>query len=152
MYVYINFKGHFCCVTLLKFLWALCIKYILYSRVCVCVPAAVFPVINKIDSQSVARWVFKAIQLFFGIKCWSKITVANQSMTWRHKTEQDESQAEYFKFKVRNEQLQHTDINYKLQLELLHFVFSCAYVKIKTGTLVSSQMENNMSLKQSPRL
>lgn len=120
--------------------------------VCVCVPAAVFPVINKIDSQSVARWVFKAIQLFFGIKCWSKITVANQSMTWRHKTEQDESQAEYFKFKVRNDQLQHTDINYKLQLEPLHFGFSCAYVKIKTGTLVSSQMENNMSLKQSPRL
>lgn len=120
--------------------------------VCVCVPAAVFPIINKIDSQSVARWVFKAIQLFFGIKCWSKITVANQSMTWRHKTEQDESQAEYFKFKVRNEQLQHTDINYKLQLELLHIVFSCAYVRIKTGTLVSSQMENNMSLKQSPRL
>lgn len=73
-------------------------------------------------------------------------------MTWRHKTEQDESQAEYFKFKVRNDQLQHTDMNYKLQLEPLHFGFSCAYVKIKTGTLVSSQMENNMSLKQSPRL
>lgn len=117
-------------MTLLKFLWALCIKYILYSCVRVRVPAAVFPIINKIDSQSVARWVFKAIQLFFGIKCWSKITVANQSMTWKHKTEQDEAQAEYFKFKVWNDQLQHTDINYKLQLELLHFGFSCAYVKI----------------------
>lgn len=59
MYVYINFKGHFCCVTLLKCVQALCIKYMLYSRVCV--PAAVFPVINKIDCQSVAGWIFKAI-------------------------------------------------------------------------------------------
>lgn len=50
------------------------------------IPAAVFSIINKVYHQSVPRWIFKAIQLFLCVKSRSQVTVANQSMTWRHRT------------------------------------------------------------------
>lgn len=66
IYGYINFKGFFfseapvicdpsagsklniyCCVVM--------------CALCVCIPAAVLAVVNKIYNQSVSRWIFKAI-------------------------------------------------------------------------------------------
>lgn len=51
-----------------------------------CVPAAVLSIIDIIYHQPVARRIFEAVQFLLGINCWAKVTVANHSMTWSHKT------------------------------------------------------------------
>lgn len=55
-------------------------------RVCLCAPAAVLSVIDEVDDQPVPGGIFKTIQFLLGVNGWSKITVANQSVTWEHVT------------------------------------------------------------------
>lgn len=37
--------------------------------------------------DSVSRRILKAVELFLGINCWTKVIVADQSVTWRHMTQ-----------------------------------------------------------------